>query len=53
VVRNADEGRRRVAALLTGGDNAPTSVEPIPPSLEDVFLHHVEEAESRAPGAAS
>jgi len=53
VVRSADEGRRQVEALLAGGDNAPTSVEPIPASLEDVFIHHVEEAEARARGAAS
>ena len=53
VVRDAEQGRREVEALLAGAQNAPTSVEPIPPSLEDVFLHHVEQAEARTPGATA
>ena len=46
VVRDADEGRRDVEALLASQDNAATSVARILPSLEDVFIHHVEEAEA-------
>jgi ABC-2 type transport system ATP-binding protein len=48
VVRDADEGRRRVGDLLGAAGNAPLSVERILPSLEDVFIHHVEEAETAA-----
>jgi ABC-2 type transport system ATP-binding protein len=53
VVRDPDEGRREVEALLAAKDNAPTSVARILPSLEDVFIHHVEEAgaETREVGA--
>ncbi len=46
IVKDADEGRRRIEELLNGQDNAP-SVQRILPSLEDVFIHHVEEAEAR------
>jgi ABC-2 type transport system ATP-binding protein len=46
VVKNADEGRRRIEELLASGGNAPIAVERILPSLEDVFIHHVEEAET-------
>jgi ABC-2 type transport system ATP-binding protein len=51
VVADATEGRRRVGELLTAGGNPPSSVERILPSLEDVFIHHVEQAEAAAPGA--
>ena len=47
VVRDADEGRRRITAALEQQGNPPTSVERIVPSLEDVFIHHVEEEEAR------
>jgi len=47
VVEDADEGRRRIVDLLTRQGNPPTAVERILPSLEDVFIHHVEEAEAR------
>ncbi len=46
VVQNADEGRHRIEALLASGGNAPTAVERILPSIEDVFIHHVTEAET-------
>jgi ABC-2 type transport system ATP-binding protein len=46
VVRDAEEGRHAVAALLEEHGNPPTSVERIVPSLEDVFIHSMEEAEA-------
>jgi ABC-2 type transport system ATP-binding protein len=46
VVRDADEGRREVARLLDGAGNPASSIERILPSLEDVFIHHVEAAET-------
>ena len=46
VVRDADEGRREVEALLASQGNPVSSVARILPSLEDVFIHHVEEAEA-------
>jgi ABC-2 type transport system ATP-binding protein len=46
VVEDADEGRRKVETLLAGQGNAPTSVARILPTLEDVFIHHVERAEN-------
>ncbi len=39
-------GRRRIGELLTEEGNPPSSIERILPSLEDVFIHHVEEAET-------
>ena len=54
VVEEADEGRRLVTTSLEGQGNPPRSVERIVPSLEDVFIHHVEEEEARrrAPAGA-
>jgi ABC-2 type transport system ATP-binding protein len=46
VVDDPDEGRRRIGELLRGTGNEPVAVERILPSLEDVFIHHVEEAEA-------
>ena len=46
VVKDAGDGRRRIEELLASGGNAPTAVERVLPSLEDVFIHHVEEAET-------
>jgi len=48
VVRDADEGRQRTLELLEGDGNVPAAIERIMPSLEDVFIHHIEEAESDA-----
>jgi len=45
VVEDANEGRRKIEELLRGAGNEPIAVERILPSLEDVFIHHVEEAE--------
>jgi ABC-2 type transport system ATP-binding protein len=47
VVRDADQGRQRIIAVLERQDNSPTSIQRIVPSLEDVFIHHVEEEEAR------
>jgi drug efflux transport system ATP-binding protein len=46
VVRDAEEGRRAVSSLLEERGNPATSVERIVPSLEDVFIHSMEEAEA-------
>jgi ABC-2 type transport system ATP-binding protein len=46
VVEDAEEGRRRVDALLNEEGNPPSSVARILPTLEDVFIHHVERAEA-------
>jgi ABC-2 type transport system ATP-binding protein len=48
VVRDAEQGRRQIADLLATQQNGPATIERILPSLEDVFIHHVEEAEARA-----
>ncbi len=47
VVRDAEEGRSLIAAALEPRGNPPASIERIVPSLEDVFIHHVEEEEAR------
>jgi ABC-type multidrug transport system ATPase subunit len=47
VVRDAEDGRRRVRALLDELGNGPAGVERITSSLEDVFIHHVEVAETQ------
>jgi ABC-2 type transport system ATP-binding protein len=44
VVADAEEGAAQVRALLEAAGNAPLTVERILPSLEDVFIHHVEQA---------
>jgi len=46
VVRDADEGREKVERTLAAASNPATSIERILPSLEDVFIHHVEAAEA-------
>jgi ABC-2 type transport system ATP-binding protein len=46
VVADAAESRRRIGELLAADDNPPSSIERILPSLEDVFIHHVEAAEA-------
>ena len=53
VVENADEGRRRIEERLAGAGIGPVAIERILPSLEDVFIHHVEEAEAANRGARS
>ncbi len=51
VVRDAEEGRRQVTATLERQGNPPLGIDRIVPSLEDVFIHHVEEEEARRTGA--
>jgi len=46
VVRDEAEGRRAIEQLLAAADNHASAIERILPSLEDVFIHHVEEAEA-------
>jgi ABC-2 type transport system ATP-binding protein len=48
VVADAGEGRRLILDRLAKDGNGPATVEPIVPSLEDVFIHTVER-ESLAP----
>jgi ABC-2 type transport system ATP-binding protein len=47
VVREGGEGVRRIEDVLRAAGNPPSSVERIVPSLEDVFIHHVEEEDAR------
>jgi ABC-2 type transport system ATP-binding protein len=47
VVRDGEEGRRRTLELLAAQGNVPAQVDPIVPSIEDVFIHHVELEEQR------
>jgi ABC-2 type transport system ATP-binding protein len=42
VVDDAEEGRRRILALLESDGNTPATAERIVPSLEDVFIHSIE-----------
>jgi ABC-2 type transport system ATP-binding protein len=42
VVDDAEDGRRRILALLEKDGNAPATAERIVPSLEDVFIHSIE-----------
>ncbi len=46
VVRDADEGRRLTLLLLKESGNTPAEVREILPSLEDVFIHHIEKEEA-------
>ena len=53
VVRDAEEGRREIGRLLAAASNSASSIERILPSLEDVFIHHVAEAEAARPEGAA
>jgi len=44
VVENAEDGRRRILERLQAAGNVPVHIDGILPSLEDVFIHHVEKA---------
>jgi ABC-2 type transport system ATP-binding protein len=43
VVADADDGRRRIEERLAADGNVPVAIERIVPSLEDVFIHTVEQ----------
>jgi hypothetical protein len=47
VVHDAEQGASRIRELLEARGNAPVGIQRIVPSLEDVFIHHVEEQEAR------
>ena len=44
VVENAEDGQRRILERLQATGNVPVRIDRIVPSLEDVFIHHVEAA---------
>jgi ABC-2 type transport system ATP-binding protein len=46
VVADAEAGRREIEDRLRAAGHPPSSIERILPSLEDVFIHHVERAEA-------
>ncbi|HUG53929.1 MAG TPA: ABC transporter ATP-binding protein [Vicinamibacteria bacterium] len=48
VVDDEAEGRRKVVEVLEAAGNSPAAAERIVPSLEDVFIHHVQGAAARA-----
>jgi ABC-2 type transport system ATP-binding protein len=48
VVRDEEEGARATEKRLRESGNPATSISSVPPSLEDVFIHHVETAEAAA-----
>jgi ABC-2 type transport system ATP-binding protein len=52
IVRDAEAGRARIEALLAEQGNLPCAVARILPSLEDVFIHHIEESDARRQAAA-
>ena len=52
VVRDADEGRQQITDALERQGNPASSIERIVPSLEDVFIHHVEKEEARRAAGA-
>jgi ABC-2 type transport system ATP-binding protein len=51
VVEDAVAGKRRIEEALAASGNLPAEIERILPSLEDVFIHHVEEAEAQRAAA--
>lgn len=50
VVSDAEEGIRRAREILAEEGHLPATVDRIVPSLEDVFIHHIGEGESRREG---
>ena len=53
MVRDEDEGRHAVERLLAAAGNPASAIERILPSLEDVFIHHVEQAQATGQGTRS
>lgn len=52
IVQDAEAGTRLVEQALQQSGNWPAAVARILPSLEDVFIHHIEESDSRRRRAA-
>lgn len=52
VVDDETSGGRKVVAMLEAAGNGPATAERIVPSLEDVFIHHVQGQEGRKATAA-
>jgi ABC-2 type transport system ATP-binding protein len=46
MVRDEPQARHEIARLLAAAGNPASAIQRILPSLEDVFIHHVEEAEA-------
>jgi ABC-2 type transport system ATP-binding protein len=46
MVRDEQEGRRQIERRLVESGNPATSIDRVLPSLEDVFIHHVEQAQA-------
>jgi ABC-2 type transport system ATP-binding protein len=53
VVADAEAGRRQIEERLRATGQPQASIERILPSLEDVFIHHVERAEAARQGATA
>jgi len=53
VVGDEAEGARQIAALLADAGRTPQSIQRIVPSLEDVFIHSIEEADATAAAEAA
>jgi ABC-2 type transport system ATP-binding protein len=53
IVGDAADGTRRIAALLAESGRAAASIQPIVPSLEDVFIHSIETADAAAEAEAA
>jgi ABC-2 type transport system ATP-binding protein len=52
VVADAQDGRRRILELLEQEGNTPAAVERIVPSLEDVFIHSIEQDDLEHSGSS-
>jgi ABC-2 type transport system ATP-binding protein len=53
VVAEAESGARRTRELLAQRQIHEARIEPIVPSLEDVFIHHIEASETARPAGSS
>jgi ABC-2 type transport system ATP-binding protein len=53
IVGDEAEGTRRIASLLGDAGQPPLAIQRIVPSLEDVFIHSIEEADAAAAATAT
>ncbi len=53
MVRDEQEGRRAIERALAETGNPASAIDRVLPSLEDVFIHHVEQAQAAGPEARS